>query len=118
MMERYIYKICERLAWEKALEIGHFAGSPDDVRDGFIHLSTAHQLGGTLIKHFAGQSDLVLITVATLSVVTDLRWEALASGSAYPHLYAPLPTAAAVRVAAVALGPDGRHTLPEGVDAC
>ena len=39
---------------------GQFAGSADDLRDGYIHLSTAAQLDGTLAKHFAGREDLYL----------------------------------------------------------
>ena len=40
------------------LETGSFAGSADDRRDGFIHLSTCDQLTGTVDKHFAGREDL------------------------------------------------------------
>jgi uncharacterized protein (DUF952 family) len=118
MMERFIYKICARLAWEKALETGHFAGSRDDVRDGYIHLSTASQLDGTLSKHFAGQSDLLVITVATQSIAAGLRWETSSGGRVYPHFYGRLPAASAVRVAPIAMDAAGRHTLPEGYDAC
>ena len=32
---------------------GHFAGSPDDLRDGYIHMSTAEQLEGTRAKQIA-----------------------------------------------------------------
>ena len=40
------------------LETGTFAGSADDRRDGFIHLSTAAQLTATVDKHYAGQGAL------------------------------------------------------------
>lgn len=118
MMERVIYKICERSAWDTALKNGAFTGSADDVRDGFIHFSTARQLRGTLDKHFAGRNDLVLIEVDTHALTAEVRWESSSGGTLYPHLYGPLPTAAAIRSFPLVIGTDGRHSLPEGLDAC
>ena len=37
---------------------GTFSGSPVDLADGFIHMSTAGQLAETVAKHFANQSGL------------------------------------------------------------
>ncbi len=117
-MDELIYKVCAQGAWKNACETGHFAGSADDLRDGFIHFSTAKQLRGTLAKHFAGQSDLVLVQVDPRVLTAEMRWEASTGGKLYPHLYGPLPTAAAVRVSPLVLGADGHHSLPEGFDAC
>ena len=117
-MEELIYKVCAQAAWENACQSGHFTGSTDDLRDGYIHFSTAEQLEGTLAKHFAGQADLVLVQVDPRALAMEVRWEASTSGKLYPHLYGPLPTAAAVRVSPLALGADGHHSLPEGFDAC
>src|SRR3546814_1068605 len=47
----------------KALETGAFAGAPVDLKDGYIHLSTADQLAETIDKHFVGQHDLWLAAV-------------------------------------------------------
>ena len=58
-----IYKICPKPLWDEAARDGIFRGSPDDLRDGFIHFSTAGQLAGTAAKHFTGQTDLMLIAV-------------------------------------------------------
>ena len=55
---RAVYKICDRGAWAAAVAGGSYAGSADDLRDGFIHLSAADQLAGTAAKHFRGQTDL------------------------------------------------------------
>ena len=118
IMDEPIYKICARGAWENACRAGHFTGSTDDLRDGFIHFSTAEQLEGTLAKHFSGQADLVLVQVDPRALAMEVRWEASTGGKLYPHLYGPLPTAAAVRVSPLPLGADGRHSLPEGFDAC
>ncbi len=56
-----IYKICSAGLWREAEDKGLLQGSPDDVRDGFIHFSTATQLAETGARHFAGQTDLVLV---------------------------------------------------------
>ena len=56
-----IYKIMTEAAFEEAMLAGRYEGSGDDRRDGFIHLSAAHQVGATLATYFAGQDDLVLL---------------------------------------------------------
>lgn len=112
-MKHFIYKICAKQAWDEACRNGHFDGSADDRRDGFIHLSTARQLSGTLAKHFAGQTGLVLIEFDPRALAAALRWETSAGGHTYPHLYADLPTSAAVSVRDLPLRPDGGHALPE-----
>ena len=42
---------------------GQFTGSAVDIRDGYIHFSTAAQLGETARKHFHGQSGLMVLEV-------------------------------------------------------
>ena len=60
---RRIYKICPASAWREAERQGVYRGSADDVRDGFIHFSTASQVAETARKHFFGQTGLFLIEV-------------------------------------------------------
>jgi uncharacterized protein (DUF952 family) len=45
-------------------ESGAFTGSPVDVRDGFIHFSTAEQVRETAARHFAGVDNLLLVAVS------------------------------------------------------
>lgn len=116
-MAEIVYKVLSEAAYQEAARNGHFSGSPDDLRDGFIHLSTPHQLEGTLAKHFAGQAGLVLIALDAAMLGAALKWEASRGGALFPHLYAPLDLAAALWAERLPLGPDGRHALPEGVFA-
>ncbi len=58
-----IYKLLTRAEWEAARTEGVYRGSAHDLRDGFIHFSTAAQLGETARKYFAGVPDLVLLAV-------------------------------------------------------
>ena len=56
-----VYKIVARGAWDAALAVGRFEGAAIDLRDGYIHLSTAAQAAETARLHFAGQGGLVLL---------------------------------------------------------
>jgi uncharacterized protein (DUF952 family) len=93
-----IYKIASRAQWIAAEASGVFEGAPIDLADGYIHVSTAAQVAETLAKHFAGQQDLLLITVRVDACGDALRWEVSRGGQLFPHLYASLPVAAALRV--------------------
>jgi len=116
-MAEPVYKVLTEQAFTESWSQGRFAGSAADVRDGFIHLSAAHQLEATLAAHFAGQAGLVLLAVDAGRLGPDLKWEASRGGALFPHLYAPLDLAAVLWVEPLPLGPDSRHILPEGVFA-
>lgn len=106
-----IYKICDRDEWDAALQTGSYRGSADDIRDGFIHFSHAHQVAGTLAKYFVGRTDLVLIAVAAGALGASLRHEASRGGDLFPHLYGELPTACAQSVRSLAWNGQ-QHLLP------
>jgi uncharacterized protein (DUF952 family) len=108
-----IYKICERALWEAAEAERVFVGSPADLRDGFIHFSTAAQLAGTAARHFAGQADLLLVAVDAAALPAALKWEPSRGGELFPHLYAALPLAAVRWTRPLADEIDGRRQLPE-----
>lgn len=108
-----VYKICPRTMWIAAEAAGRFDGSPVDRADGFIHFSTAAQVVATAARHFAGEADLVLLSVDADRL--PLRWEPARGGDLFPHLYEPLPLAAVTGVAPLPLGPDGRHVFPAGL---
>ena len=85
-----IYKICPRAEWTAALASGVYRGSPVDLRDGFIHFSDESQVQETRRRHFAGQHDLVLISVDPADLGADLRYEPSRGGQLFPHLYGQL----------------------------
>ena len=58
-----VYKILARPLWEAAKRAGVFQGAAIDLKDGYIHLSTAAQAAETARLHFAGQRDLVLLAL-------------------------------------------------------
>jgi uncharacterized protein (DUF952 family) len=87
-----IYKILPRAAWEAALRVRRFEGSPLDQQDGFIHFSTAEQAQETARRHFRGEDDLVVLEVEADDLGPALRWEPSRGGDLFPHLYAHLDT--------------------------
>lgn len=95
----WVYKIVDATTWAQAPD--PWSGSADDRRDGFVHLSSATQVDGTLARHFAGQSGLLVLAVDPAKLPAGaLRWEPSRDGQRFPHLYAGLPHAAVVRTAA------------------
>jgi len=122
-MPGMVYKVCSSADWFEAKRNGTYHGSPDDRRDGFIHLSTADQLAGTLEKHFSGpdgrgQPGLVLIAFEADALGPGLRWEAARNGALFPHLYAPLDTKAAARERPLDVDAAGRHILHGDLGEC
>ena len=107
-----VYKICPAALWREAEHAGVFRGSEIDLRDGFIHFSSAEQAAETAAKHFAGQRDLVLLRVDTASLGDRLKWEPSRGAKLFPHLYGDLNLAAVTQVDPLPLGPDGRHEFP------
>ena len=110
---RKIYKICSASAWREAERQGVYRGSADDLRDGFIHFSTAAQVAETLRKHFFGQTGLFLIDVDADALGDTLRWESSRNGELFPHLYGDLDLGAVVGVRDIHARSDGAHDLPE-----
>ncbi len=108
-----IYKICPAQAWREAERQGVFRGSPDDIRDGFIHFSTASQVAETARKHFSGQTGLLLIAVDADALGNALRWERSRNDEFFPHLYGALDLAAVMRIFVLRERGDGSHEIPE-----
>lgn len=106
-----IYKLIHCNAWDEARRLGHFAGAPVDLADGYIHFSDAGTIEETAQRHFAGQDDLLILAVPADALGPDLRWE-VSRGGKLSHLYAPLAVEAVVWARPLPLAPDGRHVFP------
>lgn len=92
---------------------GQFAGAPVDLADGYIHLSTAEQLGETVDKHFAGQNDLQVAAVDLGSFGDAVKWEESRGGALFPHLYGgPLLLETVIAYGPLVRGDDGGVKLP------
>ncbi len=110
-----VYKIFRAQEWEALLDRGVTFGTPADLADGFIHLSTAAQLAGTAERHFAGEEGLVLAAVDAEDFGAAMRWEPSRGGALFPHLYRKLRLCEVMWHKPLPLGPDGRHVFPDGL---
>jgi uncharacterized protein (DUF952 family) len=110
---RTIFKICSASEWAEAARSGTFRGSPVDLRDGYIHFSTAEQVADTAARHFAGIGGLKLVAVDAEALGSALKWEPARGGTLFPHLFGELAVADALWVKDLPLDDAGRHVLPD-----
>lgn len=109
----FIYKIVTAALWEQAGPDDMVEGMPIDLKDGYMHFSTAEQLRETMRLHFKGQKDLILLAVRVEDVADNLKWEASRGGDLFPHLYAPLPVKTVWWSAPASVSDSGDADLPE-----
>ncbi|MEG6508573.1 DUF952 domain-containing protein [Methyloligella sp. 2.7D] len=114
-MSEIVYKITESADLASAEESGALDGSADDLRDGFIHLSFASQVPGTLERHFTGQNHLMLLAFDAKALGDALRFEPSRGGEMFPHLYGSLPLEALLWSEPLAIAADGSHPLSDAV---
>jgi uncharacterized protein (DUF952 family) len=109
-----IYKIVPAEEWQAAQKTGVFQGSAIDLKDGYIHFSSAPQLRETARRHFPHLPDLVLLAVEAKDLGDSLKWEVSRGGDLFPHLYAEL-SVGLVRSATPLPVKDGSHEFPAGI---
>lgn len=107
-----VYKILHQAEWQTLERDGELTGSPVDLRDGFVHLSSGEQVAETAARHFAAADDLVLLAFDAEALGEALRWEPSRGGALFPHLFRPLRRDEVRWVAALPLR-DGRHAFPD-----
>ena len=112
-----VYKIFRRSEWDVFVAEGQSAGAPIDLIDGYIHMSTSQQVVETAAKHFAGESDLVLVAIETDRLGPALKWEPSRGGALFPHLFAPLDLKAVTRSWPLPLDDEGNHVFPAEIGA-
>jgi uncharacterized protein (DUF952 family) len=111
MSVEIVYKVLTASEFA-ALRLGVFQGSPVDLADGFLHLSTAAQLTETVARHFADQRDLIVAAFSVHRLGEALRWEVSRGGQLFPHLYAPLTLAGVLAYGPLRYETDGSVCLP------
>ena len=96
-----IYIVSPRERWVRAQVAGEFT-TPSLATEGFIHAATRTQVAGVLQRHFAGQSDLLLLEIDATALGDALRYEASPrSGELFPHIYSALSMTAVLAVVEV-----------------
>jgi len=85
-----IFKILDADTYRRAQQDGIFHGAEIDLKDGYIHFSTAVQVQETAAKHFAGREALMLLALDPNTLGDNLKWEPSRGGQLFPHLYTKL----------------------------
>ena len=100
-LDNQIYKVLTPNEWEKARASGVII-TELDIKDGFIHLSTAAQLNATLFLYFAKEESVVLLQVDHSQTHDRIKFEApIPAGNRsglFPHYYGDLNIDAVSRV--------------------
>lgn len=107
-----IYKIFRAPEWAQLQADGETTGAPVDVADGFVHFSTATQAAETAAKHFAGETDLILLALDADALGDRLTWEVSRGGDKFPHLYRALTMSDVLWHRPLRLGKTG-HEFPK-----
>ena len=93
-----LFHILQRPAWAAALAAGSYR-PPSLADEGFVHFSFAEQVAGTANARFRDVPDLIVLEFDAARIGADVVVEdSYGSGTAFPHVYAPIPVAAAVAV--------------------
>jgi uncharacterized protein (DUF952 family) len=106
-----VFKLFRAPEWQAFEAEGRSAGAPIDLRDGFVHLSTAAQVEETARLHFAGVEGLMLVALDEARLGPDLRCEPSRGGDVFPHLFRELRASDVLWSAPLPLE-DGRHVFP------
>jgi uncharacterized protein (DUF952 family) len=85
-----VIKLLRAGEWAAFQTDGVFAGSADDLRDGYIHISPPDEVAATAAKWFTGEAGLMALTLDAEALGDALKWEPARGGVLFPHLYRPL----------------------------
>jgi uncharacterized protein (DUF952 family) len=107
-----IYHLARHSEWRAAERRGRYDGTADDIRDGFLHFSTAEQVAESAARHRRGETGILLVAADADRLGDALRWEPSRGGALFPHLYGALPLDAVRWTAPLPLGADGLHRFP------
>tara|TARA_R110000751_G_scaffold18392_1_gene55991 strand:- start:5614 stop:5994 length:381 start_codon:yes stop_codon:yes gene_type:complete len=112
--EIHVFKILRPEECAILVQAFEFKGSEHDIRDGFVHLSTAGQAPGTAAKHFAQDGDLWLLGLEVAALGESLHWEESRGGALFPHLYREIAFSDVSWIRPLPRGAQGRHLFPTG----
>lgn len=107
-----IFHITPRSKWHAAQQAGVYHCESLET-EGFIHCSTSAQVVKVANWFYKGQEGLVLLGIESDRLQSELRYEAIETGEAFPHLYGELNLDAVVQVFEFPPSADGTFAFPE-----
>lgn len=111
--EKHLFHIFEKARWIATQGSGEY--TPDAFeKEGFIHLSSKHQLKATAERYYKGQTGLGVLKVEISKLKAPLKFENLTGGEElFPHLYGPLNLDAVSQIVFLGLTHGGEILWPE-----
>lgn len=109
-----ILHITTRSQWQHAEKLGEYRAD-SLASEGFIHCSVPAQIPGVVHRFFQGQTNLLLLCIDSTRVQADIRYDAIATGEKFPHIYGVLNLDAVLQVVDFNPDPNYAVTLPQAV---
>jgi len=107
-MER-LFHIVGRSDWQCAVPAGEYRAASLDS-EGFIHCSFAGQVAGVANRLYRDVAELCVLEIDPMRLSARVLVEdSYGSGTAFPHVYGPIPVAAAVAVHELTRGVEGAY---------
>ncbi|PZS15009.1 MAG: DUF952 domain-containing protein [Pseudonocardiales bacterium] len=109
-----LFHIVARSDWRAAVARGSYR-PPSLVHEGFVHCSFAGQVVQVANARYRDTGDLCVVELDPARLGAQVVVEdSYVSGTAYPHVYGPIPTDAAVAVHELTRSAEGgyRFTVP------
>ncbi|MDQ2749475.1 MAG: DUF952 domain-containing protein [Pseudonocardiales bacterium] len=104
-----LFHIVDRSAWQTAVSRGEYRAESLDS-EGFIHCSFATQVSAVANARFRDVDGLCVVELDPDRLDAPVVIEdSYGSGTAYPHVYGPISSAAAVRVHGLPRDPGGDY---------
>jgi uncharacterized protein (DUF952 family) len=83
-----LFHIVDRHVWAAAVERGEYRPASLET-EGFVHFSFAHQVHATADRYYRNVPNLFVVEIDPADVQVKVE-------NGFPHVYGPIPTAAAV----------------------
>jgi uncharacterized protein (DUF952 family) len=106
-----LFHLLEPVSWPAAGEYR----PPSLASEGFVHFSFADQVAASANRHYSEAAELSVVQIDPMAVPAEIRVEdSYGSGTAFPHVYGPIPVGAAVATQPLRRDADGQWTFSPG----
>ena len=103
--------LCRPTDWVAQPEQDDYQGTATDKADGFIHMSPPELAEESANLYFTDAQTIFVLWIDTAPISSSIKYEPSSRGVDFPHLYAPLPRTAVVRLDQIDRSLDGKFYI-------